>query len=129
MKREFMEQSTESEIEELAKMQGIELAPCETLKEKMSLIERKRERKAIITIFGEDFEVPMKRLGDKRVEDIMNNPHQSGDDADKVFRLLLGDKQTKRLVDICTEDDGTVDAYAMGLAFIRLMYSEQLKNY
>ena len=41
---------------------------------------------------------------------------------------MLGDEQTAILVDACTDEDGTVDAVALGVAFVRLVTSEELKN-
>lgn len=129
MKREILECMSEGEIDELAKTYGIELAPCKTLEEKIDMLERRRSRSVIVPIFGMDFEIPIKRAHDKRISDIMNNPNGSDSDADEVFRLLLGDAQTRKLVDACTDDDGVVDIEAIGLAYVKLIYSEQLKNF
>ena len=129
MRRETLERMTEGEIDELGKTYGIELAPCTTLEEKIDMIERRRSRSVFVTVFGIDFEIPIKRAHDKRIADIMNNPVVSETDADEVFRLLLGDAQTRKLVDACTDDDGTVDIEAIGLAYVKLVYSDQLKNF
>lgn len=129
MKRSILERMSESEIDEYAKVLGVELAPCETLEEKIDMIERRRERCAVVSALGIDFEIPIKRVHDKRISDIITNPKATDEDTYKAMNLLLGDSQTRRLIDACTDDDGTIDSDALGLAFVKILTSKSLKNY
>lgn len=129
MRRETLERMDEAEIDEYAKVLGIELAPCETLAEKVNMIERRRERGAIVTVLGMDFDIPIKRVHDKRVADLLGDPKATDEDTYTAMALILGDAQMRRLVEACTDEDGTVDTHALGLAFVKVITSEQLKNF
>lgn len=129
MKRETLERMSEIEIEEYGQVLGIELAPCKTLEEKIDMIERRRGRGAIVTILGMDFDIPIKRVSDKRVTDLLSNPRRTDEETYEAMNLLLGDAQTKRLIDACTDEDGTIDSHALGLAFVKIITSDQLKNF
>lgn len=129
MKRDALERMTESEIDDYAKVLGIELAPCETLKEKIDMIVRRRDRSAVISVFGIDFEIPIKRVHDQRVADIIYGKDSDDQDNYVAMELILGEAQTKKLVEACTDDDGVVDSHALGLAFIKIITDEKLKNF
>lgn len=129
MRRETLERMSEQEVDEYAKLLGIELAPCETLDDKLGMIERRRDRCAIVTALGIDFEIPIKRVHDKRIADILGSRKSTDEDTYRAMELLLGEGQTRRLIDACTDEDGTVDSDALGLAFVRILSSDSLKNF
>lgn len=129
MKRETLERMSEPEIDEYAKVLGIELAPCKTLEEKIDMIERRRERGVIVTVLGIDLDIPIKRVHDKRVADIISNPRATDEDTYEAMALILGDAQMRKLVEACTDEDGVVDSHALGLAFVKILTSDQLKNF
>lgn len=129
MKRETLERMDERELDEYGKLLGVELAPCETLEEKLEMIERKRERAATVSALGIKFKIPMKRVHDKRISDIISSKNPSDEDMYTALELMLGGSQTKKLIDACTDDDGTVDSDALGLAFVKILTSDELKNF
>lgn len=129
MKLDALKRMDESEIDELGRMYSIELAPCNSLEEKIEMIERRRSRGIIVRVLGIDFEIPIKRAHDKRISDIVGNLNATGMDSMEAITLLLGEAQTKMLVEACTDDDGVVDIDALALAFVKLFNSEKLKNY
>ena len=82
-------------------------------------------------MLGMTLTVPVKRLHDKRVSDLMRNGHfPNEEDATKAMVLLLGEDQYMALVEHCTDDDGTVDVEAIGSVFFKLFYDDpELKNF
>lgn len=129
MRREVLEQSSETELEEYARSHGIELAPCKTVEEKIDMILRRRERKTTLTIYGLDLDIPIKSVYDKRVNDILSNPRTTDQEMYVAMEMMLGQAQLQKLIDICTDEDGTVDSHALGLAFGKIVKSDELKNF
>lgn len=128
MKGEFLNKMSDAELSDYASALGIELAPASTREDKVTLIENRRERVVTVTLLGIPFKVPMKAAHDQRVETLLQRRDRTDEDTFEAMRLMLGDDQTKALIDACTDEDGTIDAAALGVAFVRLITSEELKN-
>lgn len=128
MKKEILEKLSDAEIADYAASLGIELAPASNHAEKVRLIEGRRERMVTITLLGIPFKVAMKAATDQRVELLLSKRDRTDEDTFEALRLMLGDEQTEILIDACTDEDGTIDAVALGVAFVRLITSDELKN-
>lgn len=129
MKREYLARMSADELEEYARALGIDLKPAKTKKQKLEMIERRRNRSARVFALGLDFEIPIKRAHDKRVTDLLSRPERTDEETMEAMTLLLGEEQVKMLIDACTETDGTIDSDALGISFVRILFSEELKNF
>ena len=129
MNPEYMERMGASELDEYAKSCGINITRLKDKQLKINAINERRERIATVRALGIDFEIPIKRVHDKRLSDLLNNPNASDEDMTHAMVLLLGQEQFDELVSACTEDDGTVDVNAMGVAYVRIISSDNLKNF
>lgn len=129
MNREAMELMCVDELDEFGKVLGIAMSPAKTKEDKILLIERKRDRCASIHVLGHDFDIPIKRMHDKRITDLITKLDRSDDETELAMQMLLGDDQFDTLVGACTEPDGTIDIDAMGLAFVKIITSDELKNF
>lgn len=129
MNREYMARMSAAELDEYAKLLGIASSPAKTAEAKIKLIERRRERTASVRVLGIDLEIPIKRAHDKRVSDLMSKQSLTDAEMEEAMRLLLGDEQMGELAGACTDEDGTVDVNALGLAFAKVVTSEDLKNF
>lgn len=127
MRAENMALMDADELDDYARILGFSAKAARTPEEKAALIERKRGRTAVVEALGIEFEIQVKRARDKRVADAV----AAGDDESCVLALsiLLGDEQYAELLDACTDEDGTVDVDALGLAYARIVTSEELKNF
>lgn len=128
MKSEFLHKMSDAEIADYAAALGIDLAPASTRDDRVTLIEGRRERVVTVTLLGIPFKVPMKAAHDQRVQNLLSKRDRTDEDTFEAMRLMLGSEQTDALVDACTDDDGTIDAAALGTAFVRLFTSDELKN-
>lgn len=128
MNREHLERMSEGELNDYAKALGLEAEGAPDAAAKIRLIESKRERIVIISVIGMDFEIPVKRAHDQRIADLVMS---NGGDAAvaEALKLMLGDKQFDQLIKACTDDDGTIDVEAIGLAYVKIFSSEELKNF
>lgn len=129
MKPEILNKMSDAEINEYAASLGIELAPASNREDKVLLIESRRERSVTVTLLGIPFKVPIKAAYDQRIETLLTKRNRTDEDTFEAMRLMLGEAQTAVLVDACTDIDGTIDAAALGVAFVRLITSEELKNF
>jgi len=127
MKPEILNKMSDAEINEYAASLGIELAPASNREDKVLLIESRRERSVTVTLLGIPFKVPIKAAYDQRIETLLTKRDRTDEDTFEAMRLMLGEAQTAVLVDACI--DGTIDAAALGVAFVRLITSEELKNF
>lgn len=127
MNKEYLERMSASELNEYGKALGIEMAPAKTVKDKITLIETKRNKEAVISVMGLELTIPKKRANDKRIADLIAPP-MSDDQAELAMRLLLGDEQMNEVVTACTDEDGVVDNIALGVVFARAFTSPELKN-
>lgn len=129
MKREVLLGMSKSELDDYAKMLGIDVTGKKTVEKKVAAIEERRERTADIDVLGLTVTVPIKRMHDKRVTDLASKRSMTDEDATELLALILGEEQLSKVVDRATDEDGTVDVDAMGLAMARILCSEELKNF
>lgn len=124
-----MARMSASELDEYGGTLGIEMRPAKTKDDKRRLIERRRGRVAVVRALGIDFEIPVKRAHDGRLSRLMGKPDMTDADMESAMRLLLGDEQMAELAEACADPDGTVDVDAMALAYVRIVSSDELKNF
>ena len=129
MNAEYMERMSAKELDEYGEALGIEMRPAKSKADKIALIGRTRERSATVRALCNDFEVPVKRAHDKRVSELLGRDGRTDAETEEAMRLLLGDEQMEELAAACTEPDGTVDVNALGLAYVRILTSDELKNF
>ena len=127
MNKEAMARMSAEELDEYGRLLGIEMKPASTVAQKVALISAKRERSATVTALGMQFEVPMKALTDKRVTDVLSSTSRTDEDVYRTLGVLLGE-QMGRLMEACTDEDGTIDSGAIALAFVNIVTSDELKN-
>lgn len=129
MNPRYMQLMSAGELDEYGKAMGVDMRPAATVADKIALIEGRREQCAEVSALGVALRIPKKALSDKRLTELLNAPGGMDDaQATAALRLLLGDMQFAALRDAATDDDGTVDNVALGVAFVRVLQSEQLKN-
>lgn len=129
MKREVLLEMSKTELDEYAQVVGVDVTGKKTVVQKVDTIEKCRGRTADVDALGIALTVPIKRMRDKRVSDLMSKRPMTDDDAGNLLLLLLGQEQMDKVVDRVTDDDGTVDVDAMGLVMARVLSSEELKNF
>lgn len=129
MNRECMERMSAGELDEYAKSCGIEVSHARDKKDKLRIISERRERVAAVRALGIDFEIPVKRVHDKRLTDLLGKQDMTDEDMTEAMVMMLGREQFDELVSACTDDDGTVDVNAMGVAYVRIVTSSELKNF
>lgn len=129
MNKENMAQMSVKELNEYAKLLNIKTNGADTVDALISLIERRRERCAKIEVLGLALEIPIKKMRDKRITDVLTNTQASDEELADTMRLILGDEQFKEVLNACTEEDGTVDVDALALCFSKIYTSKKLKNF
>ncbi len=128
MNTEFLKRMSESELDEYASALGLSAKGAPDAAAKIRLIEGRRERAVTVRALGIDFEIPVKRGHDQRVADALSVAKDDETMA-AAMELLLGAEQFAILIEACTDADGTVDVEAMGLAFVKVATSPELKNF
>lgn len=128
MKHEVLMQLSKDELDSYASLLGIDVTGKKTVAQKVSAIEKRRERSEELDVLGMTIVIPMKRLDDKRVSDLANKRALNDEEAMELLRLIIGEDQTGALMDRVTDEDGTVDNPALGLAISRILRSDELKN-
>lgn len=129
MRKEYMALMSADELEAYAKAMGFSVRAGKTAAEKISIIESKRAREAEMTVLGVPVRIPIKRLHDKRVSDLLAKKGRTDAETVEMMVLILGDDQWGLLVEAATEDDGTVDNCALGYAIARIITDRKLKNF
>lgn len=129
MKREYLEEMGADELEGYARMLGIDFSQKRGAKARIDLIEQKRSRVAHIEVLGMGLDIPVKRLHDKNLTDMLNGEAVGDEEYFAMLEMLLGREQTAALVERCTDDDGTIDNEALGYAWSRIFTSDELKNF
>lgn len=129
MNTDYMRKMSADELEAYAKHMGFTLAAGKTIEDKIAIIEAKRSREVELTLLGVPVSVPIKRLHDKRVTDLLANKRRTDDETMRMFRLIVGDEACDEVVAAATEDDGTVDNSALGYAIATLVMDKDLKNF
>ncbi len=128
MRTEYLLQMTPADLDEYARACGIDVSGARGVREKVDVIQGRRERVATIPVLGTTVEVPVKRMHDKAVTDAVANI-RSDEDMARAMGMLLGEGQWEDLVARCTDDDGAVDNEALGLACATVITSDELKNF
>ena len=128
MNKDAMAAMSAEELDRYGRVLGIEMKPARTKAQKIALITSRRERSATVTALGMQFEVPAKALSDKRLNDILAKQEHTDEDILTALELMIGTEQLQDLADACTDEDGTVDAPALALAFVMITESAELKN-
>lgn len=129
MKHEVLMSMSKTELDDYARVLGIDASGKKTVAAKAELIEKRRERTAEVDALGLTLVIPIKRMRDKRVTDLAGKRPMSDEDATELLTLILGDEQMQKLVERATDEDGVVDVDAMGLAMARVLASDELKNF
>ena len=129
MNSEQMRRMSASELDAYAKTMGFSVRGAKTAEQKAALIESRRGRVAELTLLGVHVSVPIKRLRDRRVTDLLSKDAPTDADTELMARLIVGDEAWDALVAAATEDDGTVDNDALGYAIAALLTSRELKNF
>lgn len=127
MNSDYMAKMSAEELDELARYMGVSIVAAKSAESKARMIQEKRSRVARVGVLGIEFEIPMKRVRDKRVSDLLEKKTDAS--TEEAVRLLVGDDKFAELVGACTDEDGTVDVDAMGYAIAKIMCSDELKNY
>ena len=129
MRHEVLMEMSLEQLDQYGQACGIDVTGKRTRAQKVALIEERRGRVADIEAVGMTLHVPVRRLHDKRVTDLLSRGQLSEAEADALMRGLLGDEQFEALIEHCTDEDGVVDVEAVGLAFASVAYGPELKNY
>lgn len=129
MKREVLMSMSKTELDDYARVLGIDASGKKTAAAKVELIEKRRGRTAEVDALGLTLTIPIKRMRDKRVTDLEGRRPMSDEDATRLLTLILGDDQMEKLVERATDEDGVVDVDALGLAMARVLASSDLKNF
>jgi hypothetical protein len=124
----YLKLMSEEELDRYANAIGISTAAAKTAAQKVALIEKERSRSVTVEALGVVLELPAKRVRDQRFSDLMNKSDRTDDDLKEAFELLLGESQYAQLVEAATDEDGTVDAIALGFALNSILTSDALKN-
>lgn len=128
MNPKYLKLMGEEELDRYANAIGISTAAAKTAAQKVALIEKERSRSVTVEALGVVLELPAKRVRDQRFSDLMNKDDRTDDDLKEAFALLLGESQYAQLVEAATDEDGTVDAIALGFALNSILTSDALKN-
>lgn len=130
MRHEVLMEMSIEQIDQYAKVCGIDVTGKRTKEAKIALIEERRERVADIDVLGITIAVPVRNLHDKRVTDALGSKVPLTDEgASRLFVRLVGQEQYETLLERCTDDDGLVDVEALAIAFATVVHSPELKNY
>lgn len=129
MNKDIMAQMSTEELNEYGAMLGLVMKSAKTKQDKLDYIERKRAKIAEIKVLGLDLEVPVKRMRDKRVSDLVNKKEASDDELVEALKLILGNEQFEQVISAVTDEDGTIDVVALALCFSRIITSKELKNF
>ena len=128
MRHEVLMEMSLDDLDRYAKACGIDVTGEKTRERKVEVIEGRRGRTVDVNVLGLIVTVPKRRLHDQRVADLMRGT-LTDEDAATVMTLLLGEEQYDAVIDRCTDEDGTVDVEAIGMAFVSLVGDPELKNY
>lgn len=128
MRREVMLAMSGEELDRYASLIGANVSGMETVAEKVSAIEAKREATHEVALLGAVFSIPARNIRDKRFQDAARLIGSDAE-AELAARLALGDDQFDALVDRATDEDGVVDVDALGMAVAGILNNPELKNY
>lgn len=117
------------ELDLYARAMELDCSKLKGVKAKREFIKQHITKQADIKIFGNVYTVPVKRLHDKRVSDLLNGKNLTDDKLFEAMRLVLGDEQFDDIYTHCTEDDGLVNMASLTYAYLSVFENEELKNF
>jgi hypothetical protein len=129
MKHEILMDSNEDDLNAYAQVLGVNIKSKKSIAAKVAAIETAYKKSVEIEIFGHPFVVAISRAHDQRCADILGKTPLSDEDVKCLLQLLLGDEQYSSLYELCTDEDGVVDASGLAVAMTRLMTSDKLKKF
>lgn len=129
MRHEVLMEMSIEQIDQYAKVCGIDVTGKRTKEAKIALIEERRARVADIDVLGMTIAVPVRAMHDKLVVDLLNGGDLDDEQAARLLVALVGEDQYETLLDRCTDEDGVVDVEAVCLAFATIVRSPELKNF
>lgn len=130
MRHEVMMDMSLDELDAYGRACGIDVSGLRTKAQKVGRIEERRGRVAEVHMLGTTMTIPIRRLHDKRVSDLLRKEGGLTDEeAATAMVLLLGEEQYEEVIDRCTDEDDVVDVEALGCAFVALFSDPELKNY
>lgn len=129
MNPEAMGRMSARELDAYARTMGFSVSASKTVEEKAAAIEQRRARHADIEVLGISMSVPIKRMHDKRVTDLLAKKDRTDADTEEMVRLVVGDDAWRGIVEAATEEDGTVDNDAIAYAIVAIITNRKLKNY
>lgn len=128
MNREYLSRMSAAELKDYMETLGIDAPGAKTAKARVEAIERRHERTAEVEALGIPLTIPMKRLRDKRVTDIVGASNLTDEDAERLIELILGPEQMETVIEAVTDEDGTVDNESLAYVIKRILTSDELKN-
>lgn len=120
---------SDEQLDAYARLLGFDVGGCGTKAEKIEEIESRRERVATVDVAGLAVTIPMKRLHDKRIIDRYGGVKLTNSGLESFIRDLVGDEQMGAIRDLCTDEDGTVDADGYLMVLNAINRSDELKNF
>lgn len=129
MKHSTMMLMSPEQLDDYARLLGFDVSGCVSKDEKVEEIESRRERVATIDVAGLSLTVPMKRLHDKRIMDKYKGGVKTNSRLEEFISDLLGEEQMQAVRDLCTDEDGTVDAEGYLMVLSAVNQSDELKNF
>lgn len=129
MKPEYLRQMSREELDQYASSAGYDLGKARSVDAKVSAIEEAREHVATVKVLGGlEIEIPISRMHDKRLSDLLSKQDKTDDDIERMFVGLVGEDQAKAVEERCTDEDGAIDADAYSLAVTQVLYARAVKN-
>lgn len=129
MKTEQMMKMTPEDLDAYARLLGFSVKGLGTAEEKAEAIRERRSRCVKLRLIGVDVTVPIRRMHDKRVTDLLAKEDKTDAETEGMARLIVGDDAWDELVEAATDEDGTIDNEALTLAVVQVVYSPKLKNF
>lgn len=120
---------TDAQIDAYAGLLGIDVDGCSTKAEKVAKIEERRERVATVDVVGLHISIPIKRIHDKRLMEKYAGKAHTNEELESVIRDMVGDDQMEEIREVCTDEDGTVDADGYLVVLDAINRSDELKNF
>lgn len=130
MKPEYLRQMSREELDQYASIAGYDLGKARSVDAKVSAIEEAREHVATVKVLGGlEVEIPISRMHDKRLSDLLAKQDKTDGDVERLFVGLVGEDQAKAVEERCTDEDGTVDVDAYVLAIAQIFNAKAPKNF
>ncbi|MDD6565956.1 MAG: hypothetical protein PUF11_04105 [Parafannyhessea umbonata] len=130
MKPEYLRQMSREELDQYASIAGYDLGKARSVDAKVSAIQEAREHVAAVKVLGGlEIEIPISRMHDKRLSDLLAKQDKTDDDVERLFVGLVGEDQAKAVEERCTDDDGAIDVDAYSLAIAQVLHARAAKNF